>query len=132
MSDIDTPAPAPMISARTTQDRHSARNSVRARASTARTALLRARCQPRTHVVAERARRSASPVLRRRVARVDQGSYRAVLAHVVPSPAHQHPEAVLEPDQVIEVHREPDDPTHETGESQPPDTAHRGGATDGR
>src|SRR5689334_16905068 len=55
---------------------------------------------------------------------------RSVETDVVPRPAHQDPDPVLESHQVVEVHDEPDDPPEEPGEAQALDLTHGRTAAD--
>ena len=75
------------------------------------TAPSRASDRPR------RSPRSLRRIGERRVGAHDD-AHRAVEAEVVPGPAHQHAEPVLEADQVVEVDDEPHDPAEEAGEAE--------------
>src|SRR5690349_8741158 len=125
-SAIADPAPAPTTSASASHERHDVRNSMRARVQTARNA--NPLVPTRRTVLAGWARSVGSGG----ATCVDHRPDGAVVAHVVPSPSHQHAKAVLETDQVVEVHREPHDPAEEPGELERTDNTDGGGAADGR
>ena len=55
----------------------------------------------------------------------DDDADRPVEVDVVPRPAHQHLQPVLEPDQVVEVDDEPHDPADEAGERERSDLSDR-------
>src|SRR5262245_1566920 len=50
--------------------------------------------------------------------RMDDDAHRPDEPNVVPRPSDEHLHTVLEPDQVVEVHDEPDQPAHEAGEAE--------------
>src|SRR6516164_6405476 len=56
---------------------------------------------------------------------------RAVAREVAPSPLHYHQEAVLEADQVEDVHEQPGQPGKESGETDPTQVNDGGSPADG-